>query len=169
MNHRTIPGLRVSTVIHLTRKHVTDLIYYSVLDPRIMYEGLKEDFTNEPKLLAHLETSKKKLQQFYQNQYSHCPQPPSNASTSHNLPSTTATGVTVSGSPQKVNFTSRYQKRDRIVVNELEEYFKLPREDFETCEPLQWWQGRRSQFPNLYRLICDIFSIPGECLVHGSH
>ena len=129
-----------------------------------LYKGLKEDFTNEPELLTHLEASKKKLQQFYQKQYSRRPQPP-NASTSNNLPSTT---TTVSGSPQKVNFTSRYQKRDRIAVNELEEYFKLPCQDFETCEPLQWWRGRRSQFPNLYRLICDIFSIPGECL-HGSH
>ena len=42
-------------------------------------------------------------------------------------------------SPQKVNFTSRYQKKDYVVVNELDEYFKLPREDFDTCEPLNWW------------------------------
>ena len=168
MNRHTIPGLQVSTVIHLNQKYIAKFIYYSVLDPRIMYEGLKEDFTNEPELLAHLEASKKKLQQFYQKQYSRRPQSP-NTSTSNNLPSTrTTTSTTVSGSPQKVNFTSRYQKRDRIAVNELEEYFKLPREDFETCEPLQWWRGRRSQFPNLYRLICDIFSIPGECQ-HSSH
>jgi hypothetical protein len=47
------------------------------------------------------------------------------------------------------------------VVNELEEFFKLSREDFDTCKPLQWWLGRRAQFPNLYCLACDVFGIPG--------
>ena len=50
------------------------------------------------------------------------------------------------------------------MVDEVDEYFKLPQEDFESCKPLQWWLGRRSQFPNLYRLVCDIFSIPGKPL-----
>ena len=63
---------------------------------------------------------------------------------------------------KKVDFTKRYQKKDRVVVNELDEYFKLTREDFDTCEPLNWWRGRRSQFPQLYRLVIDIFSIPGK-------
>ena len=127
-----------------------------------MYKGLKEDFANEPELLAHPETSRKELQKFYLKDYSIHPQPP-NMSTSNGFPSTTVT-ATVSSSPQKVNFTSRYQRRDHIVVNEWEEYFKLPCEDFEACEPLEWWQGWRSQFPNLYQLVCNIFSIPGECL-----
>jgi hypothetical protein len=52
--------------------------------------------------------------------------------------------------------------KDRIMVNEIDEYFKLPWEDFECCKPLQWWLGRCSQFPNLYQLVCDIFSIPGK-------
>ena len=47
----------------------------------------------------------------------------------------------------------------------LEEYFKLPREDFDSCDPLQWWLGHCAQFPNLYRLVCDIFSIPGMCQI----
>lgn len=63
-----------------------------------------------------------------------------------------------------MSFTSRYQKKDRVAVDELADYFKLPLEDFETCDPLEWWKGRRSQFPNLYRLVCDIFSIPGMLL-----
>ena len=65
------------------------------------------------------------------------------------------------GSPEKVNFTSHYQLKDRVDVDELEEYFKQPREDFDSCKPLKWWLGRRSQFPNTYRLVCDVFSIPG--------
>jgi hypothetical protein len=64
-------------------------------------------------------------------------------------------------SPSKVNFTSRYKKKDTLLRDELEEYFKLPHEDFETCKPLEWWVGQRAQFPNLYCLARDIFSIPG--------
>ncbi|KAH9001952.1 hypothetical protein EDB83DRAFT_2423233 [Lactarius deliciosus] len=56
------------------------------------------------------------------------------------------------GSPQKVDFTARYKRTNRRVSDELEEYFKLGQEDFETCRPLDWWLGRRAQFPNLYRL-----------------
>ena len=48
-----------------------------------------------------------------------------------------------------------------MVVNELDEFYKLPQEDFDLCKPLEWWLGRRSQFPNLYCLACDLFSIPG--------
>jgi hypothetical protein len=48
------------------------------------------------------------------------------------------------------------------VVDEFIEFLKLPREDFDLCKPLEWWHGCQSQFPNLYRLACDIFSIPGK-------
>lgn len=61
LNHHTIPGLWVSIVIHLIWIKFADFHYYSVLDPCIMYEGLKEDFENERDLLTHLEASKKKL------------------------------------------------------------------------------------------------------------
>ena len=64
-------------------------------------------------------------------------------------------------SPQKVNFTAQYRQRPRATVNELEEFFSLPQEDFETCDPLQWWAGHCSQFPNLSRFARDILSIPG--------
>jgi len=50
--------------------------------------------------------------------------------------------------------------RNSKAVNELEEFFKLSHEDFDTCKPLQWWLGRCAQFPNLYRLACDVFGIP---------
>jgi hypothetical protein len=132
------------------------MIFHLVLDPRIMYEGLADDFRSEPELVAHLMASKTKLEQFYQRNYARRAQPLAATSTS------STASISSSSSPQKVNFTSRYQKKDRVVVNEFEEYLKLPREDFEACDPLHWWRGRRSQFPNLYRLVRDIFSIPGE-------
>lgn len=71
-----------------------------------MYEDLKEDYANEPKLLTHLKALK---------EYALHPQQPSNLRTSSSLPNT----VTISGSPQKVSFTSRYQRRDHIVVNRV--------------------------------------------------
>ena len=39
-------------------------------------------------------------------------------------------------SPSKVNFTLRYKKKENLLCNELEEYFKPPHEDFNTCQPL---------------------------------
>jgi len=67
------------------------------------------------------------------------------------------------GSPQKC-FTARYRRRENVTVNELEEYFKLLPEDFEKCDPIKWWVGRRAQFPNLFRLARDILCIPGSAV-----
>jgi len=61
-------------------------------------------------------------------------------------------------SPEKVNLTSRYKKKGRVVVNELDEFYKLAQEDFDSCKPLEWL-GRWSQFPNLYHLVCHTFSV----------
>jgi hypothetical protein len=33
-------------------------------------------------------------------------------------------------------------------IDELEEFFKLP-EDFDNCDPIQWWAGCHTQFSNL--------------------
>ena len=123
-----------------------------------MYEGLEEDFAADPDLLGHLVTSKEQLHVFFNTNYA----PRSCQSVSRQGSSTSVASLGSRRSPQKVDFTARYQKKERVVVNELEEYFKLPREDFDTCEPLNWWRGRRSQFPRLYRLVIDIFSIPGK-------
>jgi hypothetical protein len=122
-----------------------------------MYEGLKSDCTSNPLLLHHLDEVKLKLTTFFQQNYARYSQ-----HRSQNLSTVSSRNSSCVGSPEKVNFTSRYQLKDRVAVDELEEYFKLPREDFDSCKPLKWWLGRRSQFPNLYRLVCDVFSIPGK-------
>jgi len=64
------------------------------------------------------------------------------------------------GSPSKVNFISRYKKKDRVLCDELKEYFKLPCKDFDSCKPVQWWVGRQAQFPSLYCLAWDLLTIP---------
>jgi hypothetical protein len=62
----------------------------------------------------------------------------------------------------KFDFTACYSKKDRQMFDDLEEYLKLHPEDFGSCSPFQWWQGRRAQFPNLYHLATDVLSIPGN-------
>jgi hypothetical protein len=68
-------------------------------------------------------------------------------------------------SPQK-SFTAWYRRKEKPSINELEEYFKLPAEDFNACNPIQWWMGWRAQFPYLFHLACDILCIPGELFLH---
>jgi len=125
-----------------------------------MYEGLRADFASEPELLHDLEKTKQSLEDYYKRQYAGKFKSSSSSATAPSPPSTIASKSGAS-SPQKFSWTSRYQKRNSKVVDELEEFFKLSREDFDTCKPLQWWLGRRAQFPNLYHLACDVFGIPG--------
>ena len=101
----------------------------------------------------HVEHAKDQLHQFYLDNYAKMPTPP---------PAIQPIVTETSGSPQKVNFTARYKKRPSTLKDELEEFYKLPQEDFDTCDPIQWWSGRRSQFPNLSRLARDILAMPGE-------
>ena len=63
-------------------------------------------------------------------------------------------------SPQK-NFISRFNRKPCTSTDEMMEFWSLPQEDIENCDLLHWWYGRHAQFPNLYRLVRDIFSIPG--------
>ena len=130
-----------------------------MLDPRISYESLKEDYADDANLLADLEKAKLVLHTFYHDNYS-------SFTSSTDKSSSTTRPIVQNGSPQKVDFTARYKRTNRRVSDELEDYFKLGLEDFEKCQPLDWWWGRRAQFPNLYRLARDILAIPGEYFFH---
>ena len=132
-----------------------------MLDPRISYEGLIADYAQDADLLIDLEKAKSALHTFYHDNYS-------SFSSSTNKNSSTTALVVQNGSPQKVDFTARYKRTNRRVSDELEDYFKLGQEDFETCQPLDWWWGRRTRFPNLYRLARDtgILAIPGESFMY---
>ena len=82
------------------------------------------------------------------------------SSTPPSVPSPSVQPSPTVGSPQK-SFTARYRRKETASINELEEYFKLPTEDFDACDPIRWWMGRRAQFPNLFRLARDVLCIPG--------
>lgn len=154
-HHRIILGLLVRSRVgslHL------DLTLLAVLDPRISYEGLKADFSSDPDLLDHLEDMRSQLNSHFQAKYAGKFNPkratapaPSTSSFTH-----------PKGSPQK-DFTARYRLQQRTVIDELQEYFKLPQEDFDLCDPIQWWFSRQAQFPkNLFCLARDILTIPGR-------
>jgi hAT family C-terminal dimerisation region len=131
---------------------------------------LKDEYQDDPDLSIHLETAKVDLRRYFNEIYLF---KPSELSESHHIPlSSSATfssissssqataSITASESPKK-NFTPRFQCK-RAARDELLEFWNLQQEDFETCDPLQWWLGRRAQFPNLYRLSRDIFPLPGK-------
>lgn len=114
-----------------------------------------QDYTqaDDPELLKYLESAKMSLHTHYKKYY---------ANHAHSLNDTANTVQSaMDDSLSNVDFTSRYKKKDHKLRDELEEYFKLPREDFDACKPLEWWVGRQAQFPNLFRLARDLISIPG--------
>lgn len=129
-----------------------------VLDPRISYSALKDEFENDIDLSSHLEISKDDLHKHYQNHYA--PPPPSPSQLSSQLSLQPSISATSKASPQK-NFISRFNRKPHTSTDELLEFWSLSQEDIEKCDPLHWWYGRRTQFPNLYHLVRDIFSIPG--------
>ena len=147
---------------HLWASHKSYLLKYLhtrlkpllVLDPRISYSALLDEFEGDDDLLPFLEVAKNKLHIYYKTHYANKTAPcPSQSNTS------SQTTSTLNHSPQK-NFTARFRK-PRVPIDELLEFWKLPQEDFDTCNPFQWWLSRRASFPNLYRLACDVLSIPG--------
>ena len=141
---------------------LTTMIYFSVLYPHISHEGAKEDYADDADLLEYLESAKELLHTHYTKLYANRARSTQETTDAH-VPTVT------NDSPSKVNFTLRYKKKENLLRDKLEEYFKLPCEDFDTCQPLQWWVGRQSQFPSLYCLARDVFSIPGtfsNSLVH---
>jgi len=121
-----------------------------VLDPRITYEGLKLNFSNDPILLVDLEKSKSLLCEFYKNNYAASPAPSEDINNVHPKSSHTS------------NFTAYYKSIIPDVIDELEEYFKIKCKDFKKCNPLRWWRTQQEDWPNLYCLACDILCIPGS-------
>ena len=154
---RVLLPVRSIPILHLGCPYVCVIFNQScptytpaVLDPRITYEGLKLDFANDPVLLADLERSRDRLQEYYEDNYAASPTRYEDiGDSSHILDSYTS------------DFTSRYSSIDPEVVDELDEYFKIKRKDFKKCNPLKWWRSQREDWPNLYRLACDILCIPG--------
>jgi hAT family C-terminal dimerisation region len=128
-----------------------------VLDPRLSYKGHCMDFADKLTILEQIDMCQIKLLADYA---------PPISTTSRDVGTTRSTSSLggTNGSPVK-SFTSRFKS---TVIHdpalELDDYFKLSLEDFETCHPLRWWSARSVQFPNLSHLARDILSIQGSAV-----
>ncbi|THU78181.1 hypothetical protein K435DRAFT_811775 [Dendrothele bispora CBS 962.96] len=81
-------------------------LWASLLDPRISFIGLKQDYKDDEELLSSLNKSKEDLHDYYTRYYANAvPQ-----QTSIELSSTSTNLNSLSGSPQKRSFTTRYKK-----------------------------------------------------------
>ena len=118
---------------------------------------MAKDYRTEPDLLADIEKSKAFMVEHFKLHY-----PP--VSNDTETPATAPTVPAGNGSPQKINFLSRYATTGSFSNdwNELDEYFRITVQpvDFEQ-DPVEWWHARRHQFPCLYRMARDILCIPG--------
>jgi hypothetical protein len=87
-----------------------------VLDPRISYEGLHEDYQDDPDLHAELEKSMVALRDHFLANYT---------TTGIDTTDPTPDPTVPNGSPQKISFTSRYGKKRHptTTASELDEYF----------------------------------------------
>lgn len=149
-------------VVRFHSFHSLDLAHWIlVLDPRIGYTGLVADCEGDATSLRELEQAKDNLEQYFRSRY--C------TSASRPLtppPSSPATLLSAYDSPEKVDFTSRYETLPVESVDEWEEFLTLKRESFATCGPIQCWGGRSSRFPKLSKLARDILSMPGMSLFY---
>jgi hypothetical protein len=125
-----------------------------VLDPRITYEGLQDDYADDADLREGLEKSKIALYKHFNDQYSL----PANS-----LSATPSTTLSISQTqPPIFDFTARFRRQvQRPSFNELDEYMRLPMVDFHSSDPIRWWYLQRHRFPRLYLLARDILAIPG--------
>jgi hAT family C-terminal dimerisation region len=135
-------------------------VLYLVLDPHISYEGMKSDYADDNILTKYLESAKVSLHTYFHENYAgkHVTPPVHH----HSTAGPSKSWQSYNESPQKVNFTARYKKQPSARRDQLEEYFMLPHEDFNTCDPISWWIGCRSQFPDIFVFACDLLAIPGE-------
>ena len=138
-----------------------------VLDPRIGYEALRADYHDEPDLQIHVDESLEKLRQHYDRFYApHTMTLAPSHHHDHPHPLRKHLHITAQQSPVKRDWTACYCTT-QLSLSELDDYLRLCQEPFGGCDPIKWWAARRQQFPNLSRLVRDIFSIPGQFSMHA--
>ena len=107
-------------------------------DPRISYDGIHEDYSDDPDLLRCLNKAMDDLCKHYTANYARCADMQCAFAEQPQAHMSSSAGDL---SPSKVSFTSRYRQGDNMDRDELGEYFKLLWEDWGHCSPLQWWVG----------------------------
>jgi len=121
-----------------------------------MYEGLRRDCASDPMLLTDLNNARDQLKTYYNKNYANRARRPSVRALQSSSSFSSASG-SAPHSPKKVNLTSRYQKEDRVIINELDEFYKVPWEDLIHVNP---WNGGLGDSHNFLTSIalCATFS-----------
>lgn len=128
----------------------------AVLDPRITYHGCLNAVGDDLDLRHDILDSKVAFESRFRSQYATLPT--SAVSTSSPLSSP----APARGAGAAFSHFSKARHAVSAFDQELQVFFLLPPEDYDTCpDPVQWWASRRSQFPRLARMARNIFSIAG--------
>jgi hypothetical protein len=143
------------------------LIIETVLDPRLGYDGILQDInemepgTDKTQLLEELEKAKASLKAHFISNY---------ASTGKSAFDPIPDATVPNGSPQKLNSRHRRKVKPADPNSELDQFFILCQFD-NTCgdDPLEWWAVKRHSYPNLYRMVRDILSIPGMSSINNQY
>jgi len=98
---------------------------------------MKVDYADDLMLSDHLEQSRSDLIDYFNANYANAIPTPSLSSP----PTSVQSSSMAAGSPQKL-FTAQYCRKEKVSINELEEYLKLPAEDFNACNLIHWWIGQ---------------------------
>ena len=142
--NRHILYLCLTYVLHILMIH--DL---TSVDPQISYSGLLAGCSEYLLPRAHLESAKAGPHLCFRAKYNKPLPPPMVNFCNWQL------------SPES-SFYGSPPKPTQAFTDKIQEYFRVPHENFDTCDPSQWWAGRRSQFPNLSRFARDLLAIPAE-------
>lgn len=108
-------------------------------------------------VFLNIKSSKQDLYDYYETHRTNKHPTPTQTST----PQTPASSAGAPSHSSQKNFTVCFHRKTTTIINELNEYFKLPPKDFERCNPVHWWMGRQAQFPNLFWFAQDLLCIPG--------
>ena len=136
------------------------------MDPRISYTALQDEFKDDPELTSDLKASRSKLQTYFKDNYlSRFQQPLVPTTSSSSISSDSSVGTsgpcTVSRLPQK-NFTAHSNRQKHTPSDKLLEFWSLPQEDFNTCDPLVtiWTNHFPSHLPFIIYLPPLCHSLP---------
>ena len=134
-NHHSILGQHVC---HWFDRHIWFSIdEVLVLDPCIAYEGMKFDYKDNEMLSEYLESSKQNLYEYYEMHYAGKHSMHSQGTNLVTMPAISHNTLASPCSPQK-DFTLCLQQKEKVAINELDEFFKLPQEHFGACNPIHW-------------------------------
>ncbi|SRR6266702_913349 len=147
--------------------HQLNINSKSVLDPRIGYEGLKHqasqemDSCRQEDYLKQINEAVENLKQYYLEYYAPVSPPPTTA----------ADGTPqISNTPKPFDFFAIYMLSPTTTsaADELEQYLLMCPLGFTkgTCEPILWWKCNKHLYPNPARLARDILGIPGQFFCH---